>query len=521
MRNIFKKQSNFFNKFETRDLLLIVPSVVLYLIISFRNISGSSIWFDEGFGVYLSRFDFVEIAKYTALDVHPPLYYWLLKIWTFFFGVTEFSVRSMSIIFASIALVLIFFIVKDFFTRKAAAIAIFLTSISPMLIRYGEEARMYTLVLCIALVGTWLFLKALKNSNKRYWTYYGIVVGIGLWAHYFIALVWIVHWLFMITNNFSNYKDFRALRKKIFSYENSRPYFIALAIFLPWLPFMLFQLGVVQGGGFWIGQVGLYSFTNYLTNTFYYSDQALVLSWLAAMLLCLICVSYYLFKKSHFYFNDDKKVVLKLFISIALLSPVILFVLSLPPLRSAFVERYLLTASIFIPISLAVLISEARLSNIKNYLIVSLITIMSIVGIGNVYFYGNYNKNSHTEIMTREMYQEATKRANKGEPVIASSPWIYYEGFIYSTKDNPLYFADQDTAYEYGSLNMLRDTQVDKINNIENFLKDNKRFWYIGTSDKQLEAPYPNICKLDSFVLEDKIDRKMQYQGVEYKYCNY
>lgn len=519
MSNIFKNTYSLFSKFRLNDLLVLIPATGLYLFLALRNISGSSIWFDEGFGVYLSRFNFFDIAKYTAADVHPPLYYWVLKIWTFFFGISEYSVRFMSVFFAVIALVLIYFIVKDLISKKSAVLAILLTSISPMLIRYGQEARMYTLVLCIALIGTWLFLKALNSNSKRYWTYYGIVVGIGLWVHYFVVLVWLIHWIFMITNELKDYSKLKELRKKIFSKEINRPYFIALAVFIPWLPFMLFQLGVVQGGGFWIGQVGLYSFTNYLTTTFYYSDQALVLSWLAGIIILLIIISYYFYKKTHFKFNPDKNRAFKLFLSIALLSPAALFVISLPPLRSAFVERYLLTASIFIPITLAVIISEATVSNIKKYFTILIILFISVIGIGNVYYYGNYNKNSHTEILSRQMYQEAVKKSNKNEPIIASTPWIYYETFIYSTKDNPLYFADQDTAYEYGSLNMLKDTQEGKIYDIKAFIKNNNRFWYIGSSDGKLEAPYKNICMVDSFVLEDKIDHKMKNQGVEYKYC--
>jgi len=293
-----------------------------------------------------------------------------------------------------------------------------------------------------------------------------------------------------------------------------------LIVFLPCLPFMIFQLGVVQGGGFWIGQVGLYSFTNYLTETFYYNDQSLTLSWMALFIVLIILFSYYFYKNSYKYFNKDKQTSIKLFIATALITPAILFVLSLPPLRSAFVERYLLTAAMFMPISLGILIAEAKKSNVKKYLMLGLLSLVSVIGILNVYHFGNYNKNTHFEILSRQIYQESIKRSGDGVPVITASPWIYYETFIYSTDKNPIYFVDKDTTYEYGSLHMLRDTKVGKINDIQEFIKNNTRFWYIGSSDKQLEAPYDNICKIDSFTLESKIDRKNTYQGVEYQYCS-
>lgn len=521
MKNFFRKPINIFNKFKLNDLYALVPALILYLSLTLRNISGSSIWFDEGFGVYLSRFDFFEIAKYTAADVHPPLYYWILKIWTIFFGATEFSVRSLSVVFGSIAIILIYFIVKDLFSRKSAVLAVLLTSIAPMLIRYGEEARMYTLVLCVSLLGTWFFMKALKYHDKKYWTFYAVTVGIGLWVHYFVALVWIVHWLFLIFDEFSNFTNFRKIKNNILSKKILRPYIVSLVVFLPWLPFMLFQLGVIQGGGFWIGQVGSYSFTNYITTTFYYADHAQVLSWLAALLFLLVFAFYLFSKSSYSKFSSNIKSSYKLFLGLAFLSPVILFALSLPPLRSAFVERYLLSASIFVTIVLAILIAESKVKRKYKIITLGLIIFISAVGINNVYYYGNYNKNSNTEILSRQMYYEVLSRAQKGEPVITSSPWIYYETFIYSLDKNPVYFADQYTAYEYGSLHMLRDTKDNKIKNIQEFIKNNKRFWYIGTADGLLEAPYDNICTVDRFVIEDKIDKKMKNQGVLYKYCEY
>lgn len=520
MRFIFRKPTSLFSKFKPNDLLVLVPSVFIYLFITLRNITGSSIWFDEGFGVYMSRFDFFEIAKYTAADVHPPLYYWTLKIWTFVFGVSEYSVRSLSVFFGALALILIYFIVKDLFSKKAATFAVFLTSISPMLVRYGEEARMYTMVLAVALLGTWLFLKALKFNNKKYWTYYGIVVGVGLWIHYFVALVWIIHWIFLVTNQFRDISKLKIIKNNIFSLDSYRPYFLALIVFLPWLPFMIFQLGVVQGGGFWIGQVGLYSFTNYLTETFYYNDQALTLSWMALLIVLIILFSYYFYKNSYRYFNNDKQTSTKLFVAMALITPALLFVLSLPPLRSAFVERYLLTAAMFVPISIGILIAEAKTSNGKKYFMLGLVSLVSVIGVSNVYHFGNYNKNTHFEILSRHIYNETIKRSEDGVPVIASSPWMYYETFIYSTVRNPIYFVDKDTSYEYGSLHMLRDTKLAKINDIQEFIKNNNRFWYIGVSDNELEAPYDNICKIDSFTLEGRIDRKKIYQGVEYQYCS-
>ena len=38
---------------------------------------NGNIWYDEGYSVALVRQDFAQIWQLTAIDVHPPLYYWM------------------------------------------------------------------------------------------------------------------------------------------------------------------------------------------------------------------------------------------------------------------------------------------------------------------------------------------------------------------------------------------------------------------------------------------------------------
>ncbi len=56
-----------------------------------------SIWFDESFSYGMVQHDFTEIIRRTAYDVHPPLYYVLLKAWTLLFGDTQTAIRLFSV----------------------------------------------------------------------------------------------------------------------------------------------------------------------------------------------------------------------------------------------------------------------------------------------------------------------------------------------------------------------------------------------------------------------------------------
>ena len=106
------------------------------------NISRWSIWFDEAFSEHITRHSFFDILRYTAADVHPPLYYWALKLWRMVFGNSELALRSLSLFFLFLTGVAVYIFVKAYFSRRAAIYSLLLLTISPLLFRYGIEARM-------------------------------------------------------------------------------------------------------------------------------------------------------------------------------------------------------------------------------------------------------------------------------------------------------------------------------------------------------------------------------------------
>jgi len=75
------------------DWIVLGLGLVVFTLLVLHSITASTIWFDEAFSAYISQFSFFDIARYTATDVHPPLYYWILKLWTEFFGTSELAFR--------------------------------------------------------------------------------------------------------------------------------------------------------------------------------------------------------------------------------------------------------------------------------------------------------------------------------------------------------------------------------------------------------------------------------------------
>lgn len=137
--------------------------IILILIISFltRLISiNQSLWLDEAISVNtVKNFGFIEIIKnFSINDFHPPLYYWVLKIWTSIFGFSEISLRMPSVISCLITIYFVYLIGKKIKDEKTGLWSAILTGFNPLLIYYSQEARMYSMATMFLTVCLYLFI---------------------------------------------------------------------------------------------------------------------------------------------------------------------------------------------------------------------------------------------------------------------------------------------------------------------------------------------------------------------------
>lgn len=520
MKKIFNSLSTYIAKRPKLDLVILALGIAAFLIITFINAPRASIWFDEAFSVYIAQFSFWDIARYTATDVHPPFYYWVLKVWSDLFGTTELAYRSLSIVFGAATATVAFFLSRKLFGRKVAWLALAFIVLSPMLIRYSDEARMYTLASLIVMSATYLLVKAKETGKRSYWIWYGVLVSLGMWTHYFTALAWLAHLAWYIAQQWQKGMTTKELFMTVFSKPLILTYSIAIGLFLPWLPSMIKQLTIVQSAGFWIGPVGVDTPTNYLTNFFYYLEHGKTQSWLALALITVVIIALIALPRAFKALSKKEKSSFWLIAILAVLPPVLLFIASLPPLRSSFVERYLIPAVVALSILLAVLLVKGtrKWRPMWRALPIILVLGMMISGISNVYYYGNYNKNTNVHILTRDVVRAAQDASPAGTPIIAESPWIFYEAVAYATEDHPVYFIDENTQYIYGSLDMLKDTDLNKITDLDAFEKEHPTIWYLGSNDSQDIAPYRDSWKkIETVSAKDKITGKTSYKATAYR----
>ncbi|TAL14172.1 hypothetical protein EPN95_04170 [Patescibacteria group bacterium] len=502
------------------DWIVLGIGLAIFGLLALATITKSSIWFDEAFGVYLTHYNFLDIARYTATDVHPPFYYWLLKIWSDFFGTTELTYRSLSVVFGASAISFGYVLARRLFGRKSAYVSLLLLVLSPMLIRYGQEARMYTLAATIALAATYVLTFAVKSKRRLPWVIYGILVALGMWTHYFTAFVWLSHWVWRAIVIWQSGKRGKEFKQAFFTKNWKLAHIIAIAIFLPWVPCMLIQLSVIQVAGFWIGPVGSDTLTSYLTNVLFYQDHDLAPGWYGAALFIIVLMLIVFGTRLYKALGKKQRQDYLLIIVLAVVPVLLLAIASLPPLRSSFVERYLLPAVIGFALlaGITLTLGMAKLKSIWRVIAVGIIVVSMIFGITNVYYYGNYNKNSNTDIETGNVIKEIQKRSKPGEPIIIKDWSVFYEAVFYDTPNHPIYFIDGSFQYIYGSQDMLKYSDAHKIKDLNAFVKQHPVVWYMGYVDSApITAPVSSWQELQQFSITNSIDHKDPYKAAEFQ----
>jgi uncharacterized membrane protein len=238
--------------------------LILAALLRFYNLSGQSLWSDEGNSIALARRGFVEIAQRTAFDIHPPLYYWLLKIWITGFGDSEIGLRSFSVVLGIGLVYVIGLLGTRLFNPRVGLIAAFIAALSPFQVYYSQEARMYMLLTILGSLTVLAMLHFFKHHvvHASRLTFsgllYALTVTAGLYTHYaypvmlivvnVVTLIWFrQHTKYQSRGSAqspaSNLQPFRTVQNKSPLSTLHSPLsnwiilqFIPLLLYLPWLP---------------------------------------------------------------------------------------------------------------------------------------------------------------------------------------------------------------------------------------------------------------------------------------------
>ena len=242
-------------------IALIVGIVLLALGLRLYNLNAQSLWYDEGFSVYLSQKNPGEIVSQTAADIQPPLYYLMLHGWMKLFGTDEPAVRGLSVLFGVLAVPLIYSAARHLFHRHLAGLlAALLLTVSPLHIWYGQETRMYTLLVFLCLLSSYfLLLLASRSRQERnpgvwgdlpLWLAYTLTSVAAIYTHYFALFVLAFQAIYLLIVWWV--QGYRPARLALGGLASGVAIVVA---YLPWLPHLLTRFGADTS--YWPGQLNL------------------------------------------------------------------------------------------------------------------------------------------------------------------------------------------------------------------------------------------------------------------------
>jgi uncharacterized membrane protein len=444
------------NQRQERLVILVLFFFSLALRIFF--IEQKNLWFDEIYSWRITLGSFREITVITAGDIHPPFFYFVLKIWEGLFGTSVLALRSLSALTASLAIFYIYPISRRILSAENSILVIILYSLSPLNIYFSQEARMAALNLLLNAGSVYYFISMLFPrkresqqirlkittfklffTNHNYYLYL-LFTTLALYTHYFsffIIASQIIFLLYYYRKNLKQLIPFAA------------GYIILLFCYIPWISTMFEQ---VTKGQSWryrqsvpevLSQV--IKFIKDISLGFYhrYSDHIFVdITAMIVILIAVLCITglikYYSSKEI-----ESKNIILivSLIVLIPLLSAVII---SFRQWIEYF--RYL---SIIIPFILLLIVTG--LSYYKSKIFYPVLTLFLIINIFGVYlFYHNDSKNNDYRGVIK------TLTANPVQSEIYVYPH-YFGWFIdYYRQQNKL---NIPSAENYGwEFFMLRDT---------------------------------------------------------------
>jgi len=429
----------------------IIAIFCLAVIVRFFNLTKLSLWHDEAFSALLSKMSFTELTYRTGLDVHPPAYYYFLKIWKALFGSSLFALRAMSVFFSLLSLVFVFFIAQQFKLKKyLIIILLFALTANAFQIQYAQEVRMYSLGVLLTLASVYFLIKLKQNFTWISWVLYSLILIIALYTHYYLLFIIFAQGIMALV-----WKN----KKIILSYVT------AGIAFLPWLPTFLAQNKQVQEN-YWIPKPGWTSLPNTLLRLLIGNDFSLNnnWNWLILIIITLGLIVWAIIKAK----NQFK------YLALSLTIVPLACALALSIKRAIFLDRYFIFIQLFYFLLIILGINELKLVKFK-YSLLGLFIIMNVYS-GFIFHFNLVQADVPGMAGAGEFIN---KNAKPNDQIISGSSFVFFTFKYYNqTNIEPVLYAPEKMLHFSGT------ALLNKKDIIKNWpqIKTNTNVWLINTT---------------------------------------
>lgn len=167
-----------------------------------QGLSVQPLWGDEGYSFYAATLPLGEMLAATAVDIHPPLYYALLRGWLAIAGPGAESARFLSVLSGTLLVPLMALFVRQVAPppgrNRTGLLAAAITAFAPLAIYYSQEVRMYSLVTLLGLGSTYFLARVLAGDKKAVGPYLAVSAA-ALYTMYYAAFILIFQAVYLLT----------------------------------------------------------------------------------------------------------------------------------------------------------------------------------------------------------------------------------------------------------------------------------------------------------------------------------
>jgi hypothetical protein len=166
--------------------------VMLLLAFGLRayRLDYQSLWRDEMDALRFARFPFSRLlGSFGQGGWNGPLYFLLLRAWVAAAGQTEFALRYLSLLGGVLTVPLTYVLARRLGSSRLALYGSGLVAVSPYLVWYSQEAKMYALLVSMAVLSWYLYLRALEEGDWSLWIGYVAVTSLCMYLHILAVLI--------------------------------------------------------------------------------------------------------------------------------------------------------------------------------------------------------------------------------------------------------------------------------------------------------------------------------------------
>lgn len=144
----------------------------------------------------INNYYFVSPDEFSFYNHHPQLPYYLLTLWYYLLGVSEWSTRLLFILFSVVAVFSIYLMTRKIWNEKIAIYAAFIVALMPFSAYYGRLVNPEPMILFFIPMAIYFYFVWLDTQKIKY--YFAMLTFLVLaqlsdWPGYFLSMVPVLH----------------------------------------------------------------------------------------------------------------------------------------------------------------------------------------------------------------------------------------------------------------------------------------------------------------------------------------